>query len=104
MEQFTAHMRDSMRTIKMLSENLTGSAAQVADMGAEFDVIARGVSGQAESAVKISVSVHELNSAAFQTRNKAAELKLVTAALESTSEELRTKVSQFKVPEDDNGF
>ena len=103
MELFSTQMRESLRTIKMLSESLDAAKAQVAELGAEFDSLAHGVSAQSESAIKISVSVHELNSAAFQTRNKAGDLKIVTDALEKTSFELKAKVSQFKLPPDNKG-
>ena len=98
MRSFVILMRRSLRVIDRVSDNMRAVSEQVAALGPKFEELAGGVGTQADRAARISRTMHALSESAAQTRDKIGAFKSATDSLEKTAEELRAKVSQFKLP------
>ena len=98
MRSFVILMRRSLRVIDKVADNMKAVAEQVAALGPKFDELAGGVDTQSTRAARISETMRELSESATRTGDKIAAFKSATDSLEKTAEELRTKVSQFKLP------
>lgn len=98
MRSFVILMRRSLRVIDKVADNMKAVAEQVAALGPKFDELAGGVETQSTRAARISETMRELSESATRTGDKIAAFKSATDSLEKTAEELRTKVSQFKLP------
>lgn len=98
MRSFVILMRRSLRVIDRVSDNMRAVSEQVAALGPKFEELAGGVGTQADRAAGISRTMHALSESASRTRDKIGAFKSATDSLEKTAEELRAKVSQFKLP------
>ena len=103
MRSFVILMRRSLRVIDRVSDNMRAVSEQVAALGPKFEELAGGVGTQADRAARISRTMHALSDSAARTRDKIGAFKSATDSLEKTAEELRAKVSQFKLPRLDGG-
>ena len=98
MRSFVILMRRSLRVMDRVSENMRAVSEQVAAVGPKFEELAGGVETQADRAARISKTMYAFSESAAQTRDKIGAFKAATDSLEKTAEQLRAKLSQFKLP------
>ena len=98
MRSFVILMRRSLRVMDRVSDNMRAVSEQVAAVGPKFEELAGGVETQADRAARISKTMYAFSESAAQTRDKIGAFKAATDSLEKTAEQLRSKLSQFKLP------
>ncbi len=77
--------------------NISKIINQVIPLGSKLETLARGVSEQAQNANIISGNMTSLSESAHNTKAKLEEFKEAARSLSATSNQLKSKISEFKV-------
>jgi methyl-accepting chemotaxis protein WspA len=97
MDKFSEEVRRGVQEVGQVSEQLAQIIGQVQTLTPQFETVNEGMQSQSTGAQQISEALTQLTESAQQTVDSLHQSTIVMDQLNSTANDLRTSVSQFKL-------
>jgi methyl-accepting chemotaxis protein WspA len=97
MDKFSEEVRRGVHEVEQVSEQLAQIIGQVQALTPQFETVNEGMQSQSIGAQQISEALVQLTESAQQTVDSLHQSSIVIDQLNSTSSDLRTSVSRFKL-------